>query len=101
MDPASSHSHLHHIIITFQALFFDRYQKLLAPGSDPLRDTRLRDYLNAEMGMPRSTSGGGMNMEMEGSVDTVIVSSTSDALVNSSSTVDSSSDWIIDSNILQ
>jgi hypothetical protein len=35
-----------------QALYFDRYQKLLAPGSDPLRDTRLRDYLNNEMGGP-------------------------------------------------
>jgi hypothetical protein len=35
-----------------QALYFDRYQKLLAPGSDPLRDTRLRDYLNSEMGGP-------------------------------------------------
>ena len=86
-------------------MFFDRYQKQLAPGSDPLRDTRLRDYLNAEMGMPRNTSGGGMNTETEGSVDTVIVSSTSDASANStpssSSTVDSSTDWIIDSNILQ
>lgn len=35
-------------------MYFDRYQKLLAPGSDPLRDTRLRDYLNNEMGGPTS-----------------------------------------------
>jgi aarF domain-containing kinase len=35
-----------------QVLFFDRYQKLLAPDSDPLRDPRLRDYLNSEMGGP-------------------------------------------------
>ena len=33
-----------------QALYFDRYQKLLAPGSDPLRDPRLKEYLRAEMG---------------------------------------------------
>lgn len=35
-----------------QALYFDRYQKLLAPGSDPLRDPRLKEYLSMEMGAP-------------------------------------------------
>ena len=34
----------------WQALYFDRYQKLLAPGSDPLRDPRLKEYLKSEMG---------------------------------------------------
>jgi len=30
-------------ILLKQALYFDRYQKLLAPGLDPLRDPRVRD----------------------------------------------------------
>jgi aarF domain-containing kinase len=33
-----------------QALYFDRYQKLLAPSLDPLRDSRVRDALNSELG---------------------------------------------------
>jgi len=30
-------------ILLKQSLYFDRYQKLLAPGLDPLRDPRVRD----------------------------------------------------------
>ena len=30
---------------TNQALYFDRYQKLLAPDLDPLRDSRVRDAI--------------------------------------------------------
>jgi aarF domain-containing kinase len=33
-----------------QALYFDRYQKLLAPSLDPLRDSRVKDALNTELG---------------------------------------------------
>jgi aarF domain-containing kinase len=47
-----------------QVLFFDRYQKLLAPDSDPLRDPRLRDYLNSEMGTP-TTVKESLAIEME------------------------------------
>jgi len=32
-----------------QALYFDRYQKLLAPTLDPLRDSRVRESLQNEM----------------------------------------------------
>jgi aarF domain-containing kinase len=32
-----------------QALYFDRYQKLLAPTLDPLRDSRVRESLSNEM----------------------------------------------------
>lgn len=33
-----------------QALYFDRYQKLLAPSLDPLRDTRVRDAMAESAG---------------------------------------------------
>lgn len=33
-----------------QALYFDRYQKLLAPTLDPLRDSRVRESLRDELG---------------------------------------------------
>ena len=32
-----------------QALYFDRYQKLLAPSLDPLRDARVRTALNGNL----------------------------------------------------
>jgi hypothetical protein len=31
------------LLFSAQALYFDRYQKLLAPSVDPLRDVRLRE----------------------------------------------------------
>ena len=42
-------------LVLKQALYFDRYQKLLAPTLDPLRDTRLRDSFNEQVlgGTPR------------------------------------------------
>lgn len=36
--------------IILQALYFDRYQKLLAPDVDPLRDVRVRERLAEEVG---------------------------------------------------
>jgi aarF domain-containing kinase len=42
-----------------QALYFDRYQKLLAPSLDPLRDSRVRDALNNEFGNGVAGGSGG------------------------------------------
>jgi len=36
-----------------QALYFDRYQKLLAPSLDPLRDARVREAMNQEFSGPK------------------------------------------------
>ena len=36
-----------------QALYFDRYQKLLAPSLDPLRDERVRQAMNQEFSGPK------------------------------------------------
>ena len=36
-------------LVLKQALYFDRYQKLLAPSLDPLRDARLRDSFNDQV----------------------------------------------------
>ena len=36
-------------LILKQALYFDRYQKILAPTIDPLRDSRLRDNFGQEV----------------------------------------------------
>jgi len=44
-----------------QALYFDRYQKILAPESDPLRDPRLKDSLSDssfQQGLRPSLNGG-------------------------------------------
>lgn len=39
----------HYSVNVRQALYFDRYQKLLAPKMDPLRDSRVRSTLREEM----------------------------------------------------
>ena len=38
-----------------QALYFDRYQKLLAPSLDPLRDARVRNAMSQEFSGPKAT----------------------------------------------
>ena len=38
-----------------QALYFDRYQKLLAPSLDPLRDARVREAMNQEFSGPKAS----------------------------------------------
>jgi len=55
-------------LILKQALYFDRYQKLLAPSMDPLRDSRLRDSFNQQILTP--PKGGRKNII----IDTEIVS---------------------------
>ena len=44
-----------------QALYFDRYQKLLAPTLDPLRDSRVRESFNNEMNI---SSGNNNNKDI-------------------------------------
>lgn len=48
-----------------QALYFDRYQKLLAPDMDPLRDVRVREKLASEMAPPGSHRSQGVIIDTE------------------------------------
>jgi hypothetical protein len=41
-----------------QALYFDRYQKLLAPSVDPLRDVRLREQFYSSQYQNKDGQGG-------------------------------------------
>lgn len=64
-----------------QSLYFDRYQKLLAPGVDPLRDVRVRESFiamannNDFLSNAGSSSSSGQKKVAAGGkvVDTVIV----------------------------
>lgn len=48
-------------LVLKQALYFDRYQKLLAPDMDPIRDVRVRSQLAEQMrrGNSGSSNDGG------------------------------------------
>ena len=98
------------IFSLLKALYFDRYQKLLAPGSDPLRDPVFRDYLNREMSGgavsgPHSPSGTGTDSRaprvpasMEPSVRERAAGGAGGG-AGATGSVDS--DWVIDTEILQ
>lgn len=53
-------------LILKQALYFDRYQKLLAPSLDPLRDARVRSSFNQEV--LNYNSGGANRSSKSGTV---------------------------------
>lgn len=75
----------------WQALYFDRYQKLLAPGSDPLRDPRLKEYLKSEMG----------EYQGQGTTDHSVPSIVEEASNKVSEMIGSTGDVIFDTEILQ
>ena len=56
-------------LVLKQALYFDRYQKLLAPSLDPLRDVRLRESFSEQvLGGPGFGSGPSPNIRPTGKV---------------------------------
>ena len=75
----------------WQALYFDRYQKLLAPGSDPLRDPRLKEYLKSEMG----------EYQGQGTSDYSVPPIVEEASNKVSEMIGSTGDVIFDTEILQ
>jgi aarF domain-containing kinase len=57
-----------------QALYFDRYQKLLAPTLDPLRDSRVRDAMMDSYEEPTyTTRSGTSNTQNRRYIDTELL----------------------------
>lgn len=56
-----------------QALYFDRYQKLLAPTLDPLRDSRVRDAMMDTYEEPYTTRSGTSNTQNRKYIDTELL----------------------------